>query len=188
VTAIATDLTGLLRGWAEGDQSCADRLIALLYRELRQIAARQLSRERSGHTLQPTALVHEAWLKLRAGTPPDWQNRAHFLALASRLMRQILVDHARHQQVRQRQLGQRLTMTGAGRGAVDAPLDLLELDQALDRLARLSAIQSRIVELRYFGGLSIEEAASVLQTSVSTVNRGWRAANTWLQQTLVGST
>ena len=187
MTDIATDLTGLLRGWAEGDQTCADRLIAQVYQELRLIASRQLARERCGHTLQPTALVHEAWLKLRAGATPDWQNRTHFLALAARLMRQILVDHARRQQVQQRHLGQRLCITGTGRIGADAPLDLLELDQALDRLARLSAIQSRIVELRYFGGLSIEEAAGVLQTSVSTVNRGWRAANTWMQQTLAGS-
>ncbi len=184
MTDIASDLTGLLRGWAEGDQGCADRLVERLYSELRAIASRQLASERSGHTLQPTALVHEAWLKLRAGVTPDWQNRAHFLALAARLMRQILVDHARHRQVQQRKLGQRLTITSARSIAVDAPLDLLELDQALDRLARLNALQSRIVELRYFGGLSIEESASVLQTSVSSVNRGWRAANTWLQQAL----
>jgi RNA polymerase sigma factor (TIGR02999 family) len=148
VTDIASDLTGLLRGWAGGDQECADRLIAQLYAELRAIASRQLACERSGHTLQPTALVHEAWLKMRVGVPPDWQSRAHFLALAARTMRQILVDHARHQQVQQRKLGQRLTITRAGQEGVAAPLDLLELDQALDRLARLNAIQSRIVELR----------------------------------------
>lgn len=182
LTPCSAQLTSLLRRWSDGETACEAELLPLLYPHLRAIAARQLARERLA-TLQPTVLLHEAWLRLATGERPQAQNRAHFYALSARLMRQILVDQGRRRQMQQRHDGQRITLSQVD-AAVDAPLDLLDLDRALERLERLSPPQARIVELRYFGGLSIDETAAVMNTSVSSVNRGWRAANTWLQRAL----
>ena len=174
----------MLQRWADGDQASASRLIEVLYAELRAIASRQLAREREGHTLQPTALVHEAYLKLLGCGAVHWQSRGHFLALSARLMRQLLVDRGRHQRVEERKLGERLSITMAGDLAVSAPLDLLDLDRALTRLGELNAEYARLIELRYFGGLTIEECAALTGVSTSSVNRAWRAANTWLKQAM----
>ncbi len=180
------DLTGMLRRWAEGDQASASQLIDMLYTELKAIASRQLARERAGHTLQPTALVHEAYLKLLGCGQVDWQSRGHFLALSARLMRQLLIDRGRHRQVEDRKLGERLSITLAADLAVSAPLDLLDLDRALTRLGELNPEYARLIELRYFGGLTIEECAGLTGVSVSSVNRAWRASNTWLKQAMDG--
>ena len=174
----------MLRRWADGDQASAARLIEILYAELKAIASRQLSRERAGHTLQPTALVHEVYLKLLGCGAVDWQSRGHFLALSARLMRQLLVDRGRHRQVEQRKLGERLSITMADDLAVATPLDLLDLDRALSRLEALNPEYARLIELRYFGGLTIDECAALTGVSVSSVNRAWRAANTWLKQAM----
>ena len=175
-------LTGLLRRWSEGETACEAELLPLLYPHLRALAARQLARELAA-TLQPTVLLHEAWLRLAAGKRPKAQSRAHFYARCARLMRQILVDQGRRRQMQNRNQGQRITLSRVD-AVVESPLDLLDLDCALERLSRLAPQQARIVELRYFAGLNIEEAATAMDVSVSTANRGWRAASTWLQREL----
>lgn len=173
-------VTELLVRWKAGDQAALEELVPLVYKELREIARRQLLRERPGHTLQSAALVHEAYLRLLDQRPFDTENRAHFLAVASRLMRQILVDHAR---------GHGAAKRGADRTVqLDASLvlpqvrtaDVVALDDALNSLTKLDEQQGRIVELRFFGGLATEEIAEVLGISASTVKRDWNVAKAWL--------
>jgi len=177
----STQVTLLLKQVANGNEEAVGNLIPLVYDELRRVAQRRLRVERTDHTLQPTALVHEAYLKLVAQRNANWQNRAHFFAVASRVMRRILVDHARG----------RLRMKRGGRQA-KLPLDkvfilsrgrcdeLLALDESLERLSKLDDRQSRIVELRFFGGLSVDEVAKVLGVSSKTVKRDWSMAKAWL--------
>jgi RNA polymerase sigma factor (TIGR02999 family) len=173
-------VTELLVRWRAGDQGALEALVPLVYKELRDIARRQLQRERPGHTLQSAALVHEAYLRLIDQRPFDTENRAHFLAVASRLMRQILVDHARGHGAAKR--GAEVTVQ------LDVSLvlpqvrstDLVALDDALNGLAALDEQQGRIVELRFFGGLATEEIAEVLGVSPSTVKRDWNVAKAWL--------
>ena len=154
-----------------------EALSAGLYGELKRLARIQFSGERAGHTLQPTALVSEAWMKLIQADKVEWRDRAHFMAVAARVMRQILVDSGR----RKRAVKRRTPTTVQLGQAVDSPVvDLLALDQALARLEDMDAEQARVVELRYFGGLTIPETAEVLDLSVATVNRSWRAARAWL--------
>jgi RNA polymerase sigma factor (TIGR02999 family) len=175
------DVTALLRAWSLGNETALDELLPIVYGELRRIASRQLRRERTDHTLEPTALVHEIYLRLLDQRKVDWQNRAHFFGVVAQAMRRILVDHARRHGAEKRGDGkQHVPIEEAG--AVTAPSDLfaLALDGALDRLQKLDPDLAQIVELRAFGGLTIEEAATVLRVSPSTAKREWRAARAWL--------
>lgn len=180
------NLTGLLLDWSSGDEGAAERIFEQLYPELKGVAQKQLSGERAGHTVQPTALVHEAFLKFQRGSPIDWQNRAHFFAIASRIIRQILVDYGRARNAQRRGGADNVAVTLDENihGKLDGSIDLLELDSALTRLAVLNERQAEIVALRYFGGLTIEEVATTTGLSESTVNRQWRAARAWLYRAL----
>ncbi|MDY0021528.1 sigma-70 family RNA polymerase sigma factor [Arenimonas caeni] len=178
---MANDITQLLRQWREGDGSARDRLVAVLYPELRALADRQLRGERSNHTLQPTALVNEAYLRLSGLERMDWQDRGHFVHMAARVMRGILVDHARRRQAAKRDGGLQVTLTGVDLAAPEAgDVDALALDAALARLEQLDPDKARVVELRYFGGLTIEETAEAMASSPATVKRQWQAARAWL--------
>jgi len=158
-----------------------DELLPLIYGELRRLAGAYFQRERLNHTLQPTALVHEAYLKLVDQTRVEWQNRAHFLGVAANQMRRILVDHARGHQAQKRGAGfEKLSLDDALVAAGERSAELMAIDEALETLARFDPDKSRLVELRYFGGLSIEETAQVMNVSVSTANRQWRMAKAWL--------
>lgn len=177
------NVTRLLVGWKQGDKDALDQLIPLVYHELRQQAARYLRNERAGHTLQTTALINEAYLRLVDQKNVNWQNRAHFFGIAAQLMRRILVDHARTKKRAKR--GGSDVRVSLGEVMATAPtqeLDIVALDQALDRLARLDAQQSRIVELRFFSGLSVPETAEVLGISAATVKRDWQMAKAWLHR------
>ena len=174
------DVTQLLQAWRAGDTAARDRLAAVVYPELRQLADRQFRGERAQHTLQPTALVNEAWLRLAGLERIDWQDRAHFVHMAARLMRAILVDHARRRDAAKRDGGQRVTLTGLEVAADEPGLDVMALDGALARLEALDPDKARVVELRYFGGLSIEETAEAMASSPATVKRHWQAARAWL--------
>lgn len=179
------DVTTLLLEWSKGNRDALDELTPLVYGELRQLAARQLRRERPGHTLQSTALVHEAYMKLIEQRRVQWQDREHFFAIASRLIRRILVSHARAHNAWKRGGGK--TMLAIEESvAIAQPrnLDLLALDDALETLSQADEQQARIVELRFFGGVSIEGTAKVLGISVSTVNRDWNVARAWLYREL----
>ncbi|HMD84612.1 MAG TPA: sigma-70 family RNA polymerase sigma factor [Terriglobia bacterium] len=179
----ATEITQLLARFRRGDRQAESQLIPLVYGELRHLAAACLGRERRDHTLQPTALVHEAFLRMAGKDQPDWQNRAHFFAIAARLMRQILVDYARHRgRVKRGGSCERLPLEEALVFSAGKSAELLALDEALDRLAQQDERQCRIVEMKFFGGLSIEEIAAVLETSPRTVKRDWTMARAWLHQ------
>lgn len=188
------DVTQLLVRWAEGDADALDRLLPLVYGELRRIASKQLRHERADHTLAPTALVHELYFRLVDQSRTSWQNRAHFFGLAAQLMRRILVDHARAQQADKRGgLITRISLDEMleedGEPAVEpacGAADVLAIDDALEQLAALDPDQARIVELRFFGGLTVEETASVLKRSPRTVKREWRLARAWLYRALRG--
>jgi len=174
-------VTALLNRWREGDTTAVGKLLPLVYSELRRIAARQLRRERPNHTLQPTALVHEVYLKLVDQERIEWQNRAQFFGVAAQLVRRILVDHARNRRSAKRGAGALVvTLDDAVSEAIRREIDLVKLDDALLSLATKDEQQSRVVELRFFGGLSIEETAAVLRISPSTVKRDWAAAKAWL--------
>jgi RNA polymerase sigma-70 factor, ECF subfamily len=182
-------ITQLLERWGDGDHTALDRLMPLVHEELRRLANNYLRRERPGHTLQPTALVNEAYLRLVDQKSARWQNRAQFYGIAAQLMRRILVDHARqkHAEKRGGAEHQRLSITGAqgAEGLGSKPdLDLLALHEALEELATIDAQQSRIVELKFFGGLSIEETAAVLGVGHATVERDWKMARAWLRRQL----
>jgi len=181
------EVTRLLIAWSEGDQAALEKLIPLVYQELRRLAKLYLKRERPGHSLQTTALVHEAYLRLIDSSRVRWQNRAHFFAVSAQLMRRILVDFARSRRYLKRggeaqhvSLGEALDIAEA-RGAA-----LIALDDALLALARIDERKSRVIELRYFGGLSVEETAEALKVSTETVKRDWRLARTWLRRELAG--
>ena len=178
-------ITELLIDWGQGDQAALDKLMPLVYDELRRLANNYLRREAVGHTLQPTALVNEAYLKL-VGQKTNWQNRAHFFAISAKLMRRILVDHARQRQAVKRggSEQQRLSITSAETIVKQPAVDLLALNEALDELAKMDQQQGRIVELKFFAGLSIEETAEVLGISHATVERDWKMARAWLRRQL----
>ena len=181
------DVTALLDDWSRGDRRALDRLLPLVYAELRRIAARQLRHEGAGHTLQPTALVHEAYVRLIQQRSVDWQNRAHFFGVAAHVMRRILVDHARRKAAGKRGDGaRRVPLEAAAGTAAPTEIPVLALDDALARLEQLDRELARIVELRTFGGLTIDEAAYVLQVSPSTAKRQWRTAKAWLTRELAG--
>ena len=177
------EVTALLAAWSAGDREALAKLIPLVYGDLRSRAEGLLRRERSGHTLQPTALVNEAYLKLVDQTQVPWQNRAHFLAVAARAMRQVLVDYARRRRAGKRGAGETLVVFDEAKAATTPRnLDLLALDQALDRLSALDERQSRLVEMRIFAGLTIDEAAEALGISPATVSREWKHAEAWLHR------
>jgi RNA polymerase sigma-70 factor (ECF subfamily) len=181
------DLTGLLIEWREGNRGALDRLTPLVYDEIRRIAHRYVQREREGHTLQTTALVNEAYLRLAGKQQINWQNRAHFFAVTAQVMRHILIDYARRRHyVKHGGEAQRIAFDEA-LATEEAVLmtkpravELLALDEALNELAKFDPRKSRVVELRYFGGLSLDETAEVLEVSPMTVRRDWRVAKAWL--------
>ncbi len=180
-------VTDLLVDWAHGDKSALDQLMPVVYDELHRLASRYLAAERSDHTLQATGLVHEAYFRLVDQRQAHWQNRAHFFGIAAQLMRRILVDHARRRHAAKRGDGaQTLSLEEAADQIPVEPLDILELDRLLDRLAALDPQQGRIVELRFFGGLTVEETAEVLGVSPATVKRGWAVARAWLYREMAG--
>lgn len=179
------DVTGLLDDWSRGDPGALERLLPLVYAELRRIAAHQLRREREGHTLQPTALVHEAYLRLVEQRSGQLHNRAHFLGVAARVMRRILVDHARRHRAAKRGDGaQRIPLQEVADAPGTGQVEVVALEHALGRLERLDPALAQIVELRAFGGLTIDEAALVLKVSPSTAKRAWRTARAWLTREL----
>jgi len=174
-------VTELLLAWSGGDGSALERLVPLVHAELHRLARRQMRREREGHTLQTTALVNEAFLRLVDLSRIRWQDRAHFFAMSARLMRRILVDHARSRQYIKRGGGARRVTFDEGLAVSEEPAaDMVGLDDALQALARIDARKSQVVELRYFGGLSVEETAEALHVSPETVMRDWRLAKAWL--------
>jgi len=182
-------VTELLVRWRDGDREALDTLMPLVYAELRRLAQHYLRRERSDHTLQSTALVHEAYLRLAGQNPPQWQNRAHFFGIAANIMRQILVEHARAQNAAKRGGGAcKITLDAALDSQQKANVDVISLDGALDRLSELDPQQSRIVELRFFAGLTIEDTAEVIGVSPATVKRDWTSARAWLHREIAGST
>lgn len=173
------EVTLLLAKWAKGDEQALDALTPLVYKELRQLAASYLRKERLGHTLQPTALVHEAYLRLVDQTNPNWQNRSHFYGVAARLMRQILVDRARSKRAGKR-AGVQVPLEHAVSFEQDRSQDLIALDSSLNELEKIDPRKCKAVELRYFGGLSMEEIAQALEVSAVTVRRDLRMAEAWL--------
>jgi RNA polymerase sigma factor (TIGR02999 family) len=183
MTPTPHSVTQLLLDWNRGDSEALDKLIPIVYAELHLRAARYLRRERPGHTLQTTALIHEAYLRLVEQRQVRWQNRAHFFAIAAHLMRRILVDHARGRDAAKRGGADiRVTLDDALAASAGRDVNLIALDEALTRLAEIDARQSRVVELRYFSGLSIEETAEVLDVSPATVKLDWSMAKAWLRR------
>ena len=177
------DVTGLLRELSAGNPGALEVLVTLVYPELRRVAAAALRRERSGHTLQPTALVHETYLRLASQTHAHWKDRAHFFTIAAQVMRRILVDHSRRRQALKRGgLTVHVPLGAADDPRGDGPEQLLAVDFALDRLARVDPRQARIVELRFFGGLSENEVSALLEVSPRTIRREWRIAKAWLRR------
>jgi RNA polymerase sigma-70 factor (ECF subfamily) len=182
-----TRVTGLLLKWGRGDASALERLIPLVHRELHRIAQRCMAGERAGHSLQATVLVNEAYLKLVNAKDVAWHDRAHFLAVAARVMRRILVEHARARRAQKRGgAATRVTFDEALVVTNEPREDFVALDDALEALAAFDERKSRVIELRFFGGLSVEETASVLKVSPETVMRDWRMAKAWLQREMRG--
>lgn len=182
------EVTRLLTDWSNGDESALDKLMPLVYDELRGLAHRYMSREGAGHTLQTTALVNEAYLRLMDQSKPQWENRTHFFAVAARVMRHILVDHARQHSRAKR--GGRAPIVSLDEAATMSPeraREVLALDEALSELAKTDKRKSEVVELRYFGGLSIDETAEILKITPTTVSRDWRWAKAWLYKAVTAS-
>ena len=181
------DITKLLRAWGDGNQAALDRLMPLVYTQLRQAAHRYMARERRGHTLQTTALVNEVYVRLAKAREMRWQDRVHFFALSAQMMRRILTDHARARQYAKRGGGAQVVSLDEAPEVSPKPRpDLVALDDALKRLAAVDERKSRVVELRYFGGLSVEETSEVLKVSAETVMRDWKLAKAWLLRELSG--
>jgi RNA polymerase sigma factor (TIGR02999 family) len=184
---LTQNITHLLKEWSEGDRQALDELTPLVYEELRQQAARYLRKERPNHSLQATALINEAFLRLIDVKDVQWQNRAHFFAIAANLMRRILVDHARRRDDEKRGGSQVCLTLDEGLAWANEPdVDLLAIDEALDRLAVIDEQQARIVELRFFSGLTVEETATALGVSPKTVKRDWSVARAWLKREIGG--
>jgi RNA polymerase sigma-70 factor, ECF subfamily len=177
------ELTQLLIAWSKGDACALEKIAPLVYAEMRKLAHRYMSRERAGHTLQTTALIHETFLRLLGNPQDSWQNRAHFYAIAAQMMRRVLVDYARaNMRAKRGGEAKRITLAGIDLAVAEPALnpDVIALDAALDKLAAIDPRRSRVVELRFFGGLSVEETAHVLQVAPDTVVRDWRVAKAWL--------
>lgn len=182
---VDTEVTALLRAWSDGDQAALQALTPIVYEELHRLARRYMRREGPGHSLQATDLVNEAYMRLADYTRMQWKDRAHFFAVSAQAMRRILVDHARRHNLKRGGGIQHVSLDGAAVvvGA-DAATDLVALDQALSALARMDPRKARIVEMRFFGGLTVEEIGEVLKLSPGTIKRDWRAAKAWLFQEL----
>ena len=178
------DVTAILRAWSEGDRRALDRLTPIIYDELRRLARRYMRQERPDHSLQTTALVNEAYMRLVDYTRMQWQDRAHFFAVSAQLMRRILVDHARRHNLKRGGAVPHVSLDDAASVAGEAPTDLVALDDALNALAQLDPRKARVVEMRFFGGLSVEETAVVLSVSPITVMRDWNSAKAWLYREL----
>lgn len=188
MSADSENVTQLLRDWSKGNQQVLEELLPLIYNELRRLAHNFLYRERPGHTLQTTALVHEAYLKLIDQKDARWQNRSHFFAIAAQAMRRILIDSARrHAAMKRGGQQEKLSLDEAPDLSLEPNTKLLALDEALNKLAEIDPEQSRIVELRYFGGLTIEETAEVMNASPATIKREWAMARAWLHQALTNN-
>lgn len=186
-TPTSSEITSLLVAWSDGDEQALERLAPLVQDELRRLAKRYLSKERAGHTLQTSALINEAYLRMIEWKELKWENRAHFFGLAAQLMRQVLVDYVRQHRARKRGAGAlTLTLDEAINVPYERGLDLIALDDALAGLAKIYPRESRIVELRFFGGLSVEEVAAALKISPRTVMREWSLAQAWLYRELNG--
>jgi len=181
-----TEVSALLRAWSDGDQGALQVLTPIVYEQLHRLARRYMRGERSGHSLQATALVNEAYMRLADYTRMQWQDRAHFFAVSAQVMRRILVDHARRNNVKRGRGAQRVTLDDVAAVAHgdDAETDLVALDEALTGLARIDPRKAQIVEMRFFGGLAVEEIGEVLKVSTGTIKRDWRAAKAWLHQEL----
>lgn len=178
-----SEVSLLLQGWRNGDRKALDALLPLVYQELRRLAHFQLQKERPDHILQSAALVHEAYLRLIGVNTPQWESRTHFFAIAAQLMREILVDYARRHRAAKRGGGAgNLSLDGAATLSSKKDVDVLSLDDALEALARIDPRQSRVVELRFFAGLSLEEISEVLEIAPATVQRDWTAARAWLHR------
>jgi len=184
----AEDISTLLRAWSNGDQSALERLTPVVYGELHRLARRYMKGERSGHSLQTTALVNEAYMRLVDYERMQWQNRAHFFAVSAQLMRRILVEHARRHNLKRGGGVQHVALDEAAVVGGGQDADLVALDDAMNGLARIDPRKVQVVEMRFFGGLSVEETAEVLKVSPVTVKRDWRAARAWLYRELTGGT
>ena len=182
------EVTQLLIEWSNGDKAALDKLMPLIHDELRRLAHHYMSRERGDHTLQTTALVNEAYLRLAGQQKIEWQSRAHFFAVTAQVMRHVLIDHARRRHyIKHGGALQQVSLEDAAMMSQQRAAELVALDEALNELAQLDPRKSRVVELRYFGGLSLEETAEVLEVSLMTVRRDWRAAKAWLYKAVTGS-
>jgi RNA polymerase sigma-70 factor (ECF subfamily) len=183
------DVTELLLEWRRGDRAALDRLTPLVYDELRRIAHRYMRNERGGHTLETTALVNEAYLRLASQQRVEWQDRAHFFAVTAQVMRHVLIDYARRRHYAKRggAEARQVPLEEAHAMSHERAAELVALDEALDKLAQLDPRKARVVELRYFGGLSLEETADLLEVSVMTVRRDWRAARAWLYKEVMST-
>ena len=182
------EVSGLLQAWSRGDQSALEKLTPIVYDELHHLASRYMKRERSGHSLQTTALVNEAYMRLVDYRRMRWQNRAHFFAVAAQLMRRILVEHARRHNLKRGGGLAHVSLEEAPVVGGDEDADLAALDDAMNALERIDLRKVQVVEMRFFGGLSVEETAEVLKVSPVTVKRDWRAAKAWLYRELTGGT
>ncbi len=180
------EVSRLLRAWSDGDRAALDRLTPIVYDELRRLAGRYMRGERPGHSLQTTALVNEAYMRLTDYKSMQWQNRAHFFAVSSQLMRRILVDHARRHNLKRGGGVQHVPLEETAMVGGDRAADLVALDDAMDALARIDLRKAQVVEMRFFGGLSVEETAEVLKVSPVTVMRDWSTAKAWLYRELTG--
>jgi RNA polymerase sigma factor (TIGR02999 family) len=179
-------VSGLLRAWSDGDRAALDRLTPIVYDELRRLASRYMRSERTGHSLQTTALVNEAYMRLVDYKSMQWQNRAHFFAVSAQLMRRILVDHARRHNLKRGGGVQHVSFEDTAEVGGDRAADLVALDDAMHALARIDPRKVQVVEMRFFGGLSVEETAEVLKVSPVTVMRDWNTAKAWLYRELTG--
>jgi RNA polymerase sigma-70 factor, ECF subfamily len=183
---VPRDVTQLLSAWSEGDQAALDQLTPIVYNELRRLARRMMAGERPGHTLQTTAVVHEAYLRLADCNRMQWRDRAHFFAVSSQLMRRILVDYSRRSNLKRGAGQQRVPFEEAAIVAVERSGEFAAIDDALTLLARIDTRKARVVDLRFFGGLSVEETAEALEVSTITVMRDWALAKAWLYRELSG--
>jgi RNA polymerase sigma-70 factor (ECF subfamily) len=185
---VADDVSALLRAWTDGDQRALARLTPIVYDELHRLAHHYLKRERAGHSLQTTALVNEAYMRLVDYTRMQWQNRAHFLAVSAQAMRRILVDRARRRNVKRGADAEHVSLDAEAVICTDRSDDFVSLDDALTALAERAPRKAQVVELRFFGGLSVDETAEVLHVSSTTVMREWKSAKAWLYRELAGPT
>ena len=188
MAAIPQEITQLLLNWSKGDKAALDQLVPLVYPELRRLAQRYMRRENSAHTLQTSALINEAYLRIVDQQEVEWQDRAHFFAVAAQVMRHILIDHARRHRYAKRGAGARhVPLDETAIISQERATEFLALDDALTRLATVDARKSQIVELRFFGGLTVEEIAEVMKLSPITIKREWRSAKAWLHSEIAGS-